>query len=399
MSINQDIRYTNPNTKNYNNPESLYDVVKPTRIITSNLNNTSPNPLLGENEWFIIDLDSGDMWHKQNGVWSLFYVFNNGTGGGDVNGALNTGGGYEWYQSKIGSSLIFRTLITDNSLIITQNLNDINITTPKYLLNVNTVGDGLSLFKQLVYNTVPDTTAEFKSIKAGTNINITEDANNIIINSAGGGSGGVSGARNIGSGVGLYAQNNASILEFKSLSSLTNSILITSTASNAHIESFNDYTFYRLSAAFTTAFNLQDTLYLLTTGLYINDYKRAATHWTISSSVGICYMTYNGPSNIRYQVNKYINAQVNNSLVSALQELDFVLVNGDDLNDIVPGSGLRLYYNIFIGDTVLQCGQTNSFIFEPVPNVRYTIGYLPRQVKGETQNLTIKGLTITITQV
>ncbi len=450
MSINQNIRYTNPNANNYDNPESLFDIVKPCRIITQYLNDLPPDEQQGENEWFIIDLDTGNFWNKKNGVWVLTYVFNNGTGGGDINEAINVGGGYEWFQSKLGATLKFRTLITNESLNVTQNLDTIFIETPPYILNIRSAGTGISIFKELVYEDIPETVAEFKSIKAGsnitivqefddiiinstnssditgatnlgtgaglfaqvntpnlefksikagTNISISEDPNEITINATGGGGGGdITGATNIGTGVGVFAQVNGPILEFKKLSSLTTSLLFTQSSSNIYIEPYNDYIYFTMNS-FLTSFNTANLTYLMVSGLFNTPFSRSNSHWSIVQEIGVCYMSYLGPVGLTYEMTRYITATLATCLDNQIQELDFILTNGDNLSNVVPNSGARMIFNPYIGGSVLEGFISQSFVFQPQRLIRYVVAFIPRQAKGTTQNITFLSSTITFKQL
>lgn len=397
MSINQNIRYTNPNANNYDNPESLFDIVKPSRILTRSLNSQNPDSQDGENEWFIIDTDTGNFWNKKDGIWVLLYVFNSGGGGGDVNGAINVGGGYEWFQSKFGSTLKFRTIKAGSNINIVQGLDDITINTAGGgggdIEGATNLGTGYGLFAQ-----VNTPNLEFKSIKAGTNISITEDSNEITINGTGGGGGGINGATNIGTGVGVFAQVNGSNLEFKKLSSITTSLLFTQSSTNIFIEPYNDYIYFTMNS-FLTSFNPANLTYLMVSGLFNIPFSRSNSHWSIVQELGICYMTYLGPVGLTYEMTRYLDVTLSTSLSNQIQQLDFILTNGDNLLDVVPNSGARLVFNPYIGNNVLESFINQSFVFQPQRQLRYVVGFIPRQSKGETQNITFNASTIILKQL
>jgi hypothetical protein len=80
---------------------------------------------------------------------------------------------------------------------------------------------------------------ELKTIKAGTNITVTNNADDITIDATGG-SGEVNTASNIGPGVvTIFAQKNGTDLEFKSLTS-TNQISLTDFGDRVNIDFFNE---------------------------------------------------------------------------------------------------------------------------------------------------------------
>jgi hypothetical protein len=69
MSYNQDIRSGPPNPNNKNNPNNLYDFIRPSRSIKGS---GAPGPDVGQDYYTYTDTDSGVEYQKSGGVWEPF---------------------------------------------------------------------------------------------------------------------------------------------------------------------------------------------------------------------------------------------------------------------------------------------------------------------------------------
>jgi hypothetical protein len=144
------------------------------------------------------------------------------SGSGEVNTASNAGAGDGVFKQKSGVDLEFKSLTAGTNITLTPSADEIQISAAGGSGEVNTasnVGTGAGqVFKQ---KTGVD--LELKTIKAGTNVTVTNNADDITISSTGTG-GEVNTASNIGAGTGLFKQKTAEDLEFYSLTSSDNSI-------------------------------------------------------------------------------------------------------------------------------------------------------------------------------
>ena len=166
---------------------------------------------------------------------SIIYLTTPATGGsGEVNTASNvtSGGGIGLFKQKTGVDLEFKSLIAGTNITLTAGANDITIDAAGggEANTASNVGTGAGqVFKQ---KTGVD--LELKTIKAGTNITVTNNADDITID-ASGGSGEVNTASNLGSGEGVFAQKTGVDLEFKSLTA-GNHITLTGAANDVTIK-------------------------------------------------------------------------------------------------------------------------------------------------------------------
>jgi len=112
-----------------------------------------------------------------------------GGGAGEANTGTNVGGEKEVYKDKVGTSLRFRTIKAGTNITVTENADDIEIAaTGGGSGETNTasnVGAGSDVFKQ---KTGVD--LEFKTLIGGTNVTLTENADDITITATSSGGGG-----------------------------------------------------------------------------------------------------------------------------------------------------------------------------------------------------------------
>lgn len=143
---------------------------------------------------------------------------------------VNVGGGASLYKN-FTSNYNFKTLVAGANVTITPDVDTVTIgvTSVGEANTASNVGVGIGLFKAKVSSDL-----QFKSIVAGTNISFdTSNANQITINSTGGS--GSSTGQNVGIGTGrFYINNVSSVLRFKTIKAGSN-ILISDGASEITI--------------------------------------------------------------------------------------------------------------------------------------------------------------------
>lgn len=103
--------------------------------------------------------------------------------GGEANTASNDGAGAGLAKAKVGVDLPFKSVIGTAPIGITDNVDDVTITTTAELNTMSNVGGEKEVFKA-------KTGVDFalRTLKAGTNITLTENADDILIDAAGGAS-------------------------------------------------------------------------------------------------------------------------------------------------------------------------------------------------------------------
>lgn len=116
-------------------------------------------------------------------------TINSAVGGGDITNGANVGSGVSVFKDKLTTNLRFRKLVPGTGILITENANDIAIESNIIPGEVNTAsnlavaGTVANVFKQKV-----GVDFQFRKLVQGTNITLTEGVSGITITSTGTGS-------------------------------------------------------------------------------------------------------------------------------------------------------------------------------------------------------------------
>lgn len=125
MSLDQSIRYAQPNSADTNNPQSLYEFIKPSRILVQNVD---PIDTDGEILDYLINNVTGTFWVKDtNAIWQqLPFTFNAGSGG--ITNIVNDGTGAPLFKSIVTNVAHFRTLANPSGKVtMVTTANEINL--------------------------------------------------------------------------------------------------------------------------------------------------------------------------------------------------------------------------------------------------------------------------------
>lgn len=113
-----------------------------------------------------------------------------GGGSGEINTASNLGAGEGIFTTKIGVDLPFKSLVAGTNVSLTSDANTITINASGAAGETNT-GSNLGTGEGEVFKQKNGVDFEHRTLRAGTNVTITQDANEVTINASGGGGGGV----------------------------------------------------------------------------------------------------------------------------------------------------------------------------------------------------------------
>lgn len=165
----------------------------------------------------------------------IFLDITGGGGGGGVTDAANVGGFAEVFQSKVGTILNFRTLQAGPNITITQNANDISIEASSGAGDI-TNGANVGGFAE-VFQIKAGATLNFRTLQAGTNMSITQNANDLLLDATGD----ITNAANVGGFVQVFQSKVGTTLNFRTLQAGTN-ITLTQNANDVLIDATGDIT-------------------------------------------------------------------------------------------------------------------------------------------------------------
>lgn len=240
MSIDQNIRFNIPPGPS-DNPENLYNFIKPPRWIFSNV-----DPLVtdGQDQWFWTNMITGDHFIKQNSVWTLVYNFQVGTPLPGITNITNDGA-IGFFKNIIGSTAHFKGISSlSGKITLAQLTNDVDLS-----VNINSSDVGLSNVQNIKSNflAVADPT-NFNDSSPGQGYSIgsfwlnraTNPSRLFICEVAiptlavwellAGGSGTITSIQNVGTGAGILRDITAGTANLKSLSSSSGKIVFTPNA-------------------------------------------------------------------------------------------------------------------------------------------------------------------------
>lgn len=104
---------------------------------------------------------------------------------GEINTASNLAGGVGIFAQKVLTDLEFKSLVAGTNISIVADDDTLTLSTTaevNVIDSASSIGSGADVYKQ-----VASKTAQFRSIKAGTDITVTENASDITIEFSGGG--------------------------------------------------------------------------------------------------------------------------------------------------------------------------------------------------------------------
>ena len=140
-----------------------------------------------------------------------------GGAGGEVNTGSNVGTGRQVFKQKTGVDLEFRTLTPGSNVSLTQNANDIQVSSTGEANTASNLGAGRQIFKQ---KTGVD--LELRSLIQGSNVTLVEGANDITVSATGE----ANTASNIGTGRQVFKQKTVSNLELRTFVEGSNVTLV-----------------------------------------------------------------------------------------------------------------------------------------------------------------------------
>lgn len=277
----------------------------------------------------------------------------------------NVGGGIGLYKN-FNTNYNFKTLVAGSNISITPDTDIVTISATNVgeTNTVTTVGTGVSLFKQKTGSDL-----QFKSIVAGSNISIdTSNNNQIVINSTGGSSNAT--GQNIGIGTGrLYVNNVSSVLRFKTLRAGSN-ILISDGASEVIISAVTGgegTTLQNTNDSGSKLINLSNQVKTLVAGdgIIFNDTE---------ASINISTNATNSIANVGAGTNigKGYNSTLDRYELKSIKGQDGLIVESLNNNEIVI-SATNLASKYITGQSFGSLIPSNNQVFKVVNNHQWAL--------------------------
>jgi hypothetical protein len=179
------------------------------------------NPLAYQGQ--IVYDEEEDKLYRINSTKDGFILLDGGTSTGEANTASNLGTGVGVFSAKVSADLQFKSLLAEGATTITDN-GDGTVTISSTDTNTGEVNTGANMgtgYQIFAGKTGVELT--FRTLKAGTNTTITEDADGALIIT--GGAGETNTASSKGTGTSLVFGKTGADLEFKSIKAGTNTAI------------------------------------------------------------------------------------------------------------------------------------------------------------------------------
>jgi|GEM_PF-3009629 len=138
------------------------------------------------------------------------------SGTGTITGGQNLGVGDGVYSGVSGPTMQFKSLTQGANIILTPGSDSIEIAATSSA--GGTITDGVNLGGgNQVFASASGADLQFRTLIAGSGIDMVQDANTITVSGTGSGGGDITGGTNIGGGTGVFAGTVVPNLEFKTL--------------------------------------------------------------------------------------------------------------------------------------------------------------------------------------
>lgn len=376
--LNQDIRFAE--TAGDNNPLGVLSFIKPSRII---ITDGVPEQDEGELQWYAIDQNTGVLYEKTlqtEGQWQGIYQFSGGAS--PVDNAANVGAGIGWFLQKAGNLLEFKSatsipsnIATESSLLIQDNIDEINITSPAVvsdLVNYGSISDYWIIdndgkfqdannnYIYPVKSLLPLNGIQIQTQTSGSD-KYLEISNTGIINVVNAEvspgdlvsvSNGVATVKALTAGPGINIQSNPTNLQISAVDAET---------PQYHFSYQNSISYSVLSAQYN---NLPP---------FVSAFPDT-TDWVFYPNInGSSFVQYTGSAGVVYKLN--YNVSMASTLQTTQYNFLFRVAQGNPLisQSALPLSGTLIHCPASPSPIIYFGSTSTDILFEPTPNEYYTI--------------------------